>query len=153
MWKEIKVTKKFCADALKNLISQSINKESINKDKIDKLADGIANQIEELNKIIKASSEYGLNEQYFISQGQFAGFQYETLLKDDSNGNSDKTDSLKKVLDKSWDLRIEPLLREYVRGEANADTFISNCQKAFIPEIEKDTVGVGDNIGAENNNE
>lgn len=86
-------------------------------------AEYIAKRIMELNKIIRDNGKaFGLNEQYDISQGQFASLP--------------EKETLQELLNFVWEYRIESLLREYVRGEDinDVDKFIKTCEKAFKEE-------------------
>lgn len=68
----------------------------------------------------------GLNRQYYISQGQFAN-----LPRDKAEGD------LEELMKYVWKYRVEPLLREYVRGEDETDVeeLIGACGEALgIPE-------------------
>lgn len=74
-------------------------------DVIAESADTLAACIGKLNEhLLEKGKHYGLNRQYFISQGQFSNLP--ANLKN-------KKDILKYV----WEYRIESLLREYLRGE------------------------------------
>lgn len=95
---------------------------------LQKNAKKIAEQINALNKVIynneegeedKEGKELGLNKQYNISQGQFTGLPEEKNF-----------DELREFV---WKYRLEPLLREYVRGEdiTKVDAFILKCQEKF----------------------
>ena len=99
-----------------------------------------------MNEVMKAPAykDFGLNEQYYISQGQFANLP--------DNAFTGNADVVKSVLDFVWEYRIKLLLREYVRGEDKTDAFITACEKAL-----KDPVGgqntskdTADNAQAEN---
>lgn len=88
-----------------------------------------AGQIMKLNKVIYNNSgnqvhDFDLNKQYYISQGQFSG------LSDAGNSWAGLPDLLQFV----WDNRIEPLLREYVRGEneTKVQDFLKKCESALL---------------------
>lgn len=73
-----------------------------------------------LNAVIEGNASFGLNRHYDISQGQF-------------NLPCLKGDTLNELMQFVWEHRIEPLLREYVRGEAQAevDAFLQKCRQAL----------------------
>lgn len=78
----------------------------------------------ELNrKILELGTPCGLDRQYFVSQGQFA------------NLSEDPAGDLAQIKASAWKFRIEPLLREYLRGESEEDisNFIQGCRTAFDP--------------------
>lgn len=88
----------------------------------------LAEAIMKLNGVIKDNGKkYGLNKQYFISQGHFA------------NIPENYTGSPESIKDYVWNYRIESLLREYLRGENEEEikNFIKTCGKKFgIPEYQ-----------------
>lgn len=92
-------------------------------------AKNITERVMKLNHVISYNKkedeknfgeEFGLNEQYYISQGQFSDFRGDTR-------------SAAMVCQDVWDSHIKLLLREYVRGEDKnrVKEFISACGKAF----------------------
>ena len=88
-------------------------------------AEETARRIMALNGIIaKEGEQFGLNRQYYISQGQFSG------LPEDRKSGTD----LNKLLAFVWDFRLKSLLGEYVRGEDSrkVEPFLAACQKAFM---------------------
>ena len=90
----------------------------------ESIATGLSKRIIALNATIKNEGEkFGLDRQYYISQGHFAH-----LPKDVKN--KEESDIAKHV----WDYHIESLLREYVRGERGVEEFITKCRGQFIPE-------------------
>lgn len=95
-WKEFVVEPGMLISALK-----SGNYDDVISASAEKLAACIQN----LNRYLeKNGKDYGINRQYFISQGQFAN------LPEDLN-------TPEEVLKYVWEYRIESLLREYLRGE------------------------------------
>lgn len=67
----------------------------------------LADSVVRLNEQIeKEGKVYNLDQQYFVAQGQFSVLP----------GNVGQT--LDKLRNTVWELRIEPLLREYIRGES-----------------------------------
>lgn len=88
-------------------------------------AEELAKDIMALNGTIETKGRLcGLNRQYFISQGQFAN-----LPKD----KFDKPTGIENLKRYVWAYRIEPLLREYLRGEweKNITAFVDSCREAF----------------------
>lgn len=83
-------------------------------------AEEAAQLVSRLNTIIENSASLGLNRHYDISQGQFSLPVPEA-------------DTLNALMLFVWKYRIEPLLQEYVRGEAQeeADAFIQKCAQAL----------------------
>ncbi len=82
----------------------------------------IADCVTALNSVIKDSGgQFGLNRDYFISQGQFAN------LPASVSGDT------KEILDYVWKYRVELLLREYLRGEEpeQINAFITAAKGAF----------------------
>lgn len=140
LWKEIKVTRELLTDAFKNMLSK-IMKEDPGKNNIEQIAEHIAEQVSALNDCINTSgSRYGLNQQYFISQGQFSGLPV-SIWKELEN------DDIILFLDKVFNLRIEPLLREYLRGESEKeiDDFVNECRNTLESEKSTSPDSVDDN--------
>lgn len=82
--------------------------------------EALAGSVAALNRAIaEYGKKYGLNRQYFISQGQFA------------NLPAVPAGDLEAVKTDAWELRIEPLLQEYLRGEEDSGEFLSHCKHAF----------------------
>lgn len=80
----------------------------------------LAEHIMNLNEYIHTEGvQHGLNRQYDISQGQFAN------LPETEN-------TLERVMWYAWDYRIESLLREYLRGEEDAEAFIEEAKERFF---------------------
>ena len=68
-------------------------------------AEELAQRIDSLNQYLGNQGQaHSLNRQYYISQGQF------------SNLPENRT-TLSEIMNYAWEYRIEPLLREYLRGE------------------------------------
>lgn len=85
-----------------------------------RIAKLLAADVAALNKTIEQKGkDYGLGPDYFISAGQFSGLPV-------------KKDNLNDVKNFVWKFRIEPLLREYLRGEGDVDKFIEDCRTDFI---------------------
>lgn len=87
----------------------------------------LINNIKNMNSIIlNQGSSFGLNESYWIGPSFF-----ETFVE-----KEDQTDVLEE-LKVIWTSRIEPTLREYIRGrnQSSVDNFISMCQKALFKDF------------------
>ncbi len=113
-------------DVMKDVLQGILKKKTdgIDKelaDKIKKKIDRTVNAIKEMNRTLKDEGKrFGLNEDYQIGPSYFSNIA--------SNGDIDD-----KTLETEFDLKIEPTLREYLRGRnANVDTFISNCRTALL---------------------
>ena len=95
---------------------------------ISESAETLAACIDNLNEYLeKNGRDYGINRQYFISQGQFANLP-EDLHDPEA------------VLQYVWQYRIESLLREYLRGEDEEKL------TRFVGELSSD--GVSPHTGA-----
>lgn len=72
--------------------------------------------------LLNQGARYGLNKQYFIAQGQFANLPARPDW------------SQEKLAEYVWNYRVEPLLREYLRGESdqNITEFLRACRSAFL---------------------
>lgn len=123
-WLEFMVDDDMLKDAF-NAIDSSMN--PIYGTIIKNNADELANRIMKLNALIYSENgifndKFGLNKQYYISQGQFANIP-----------NIDNFADLKALLDYVWDYRIKTLLKEYLRGEneKDIDLFLNTCYNAF----------------------
>ena len=84
----------------------------------------------------------GLNKHYYISQGQFSNipgvekWKEELLLEENSTDECVKKYAEKLIKD-VWNLRLESLLYEYVRGEGNEEKFVNGCNLEAFKEWEK----------------
>lgn len=103
IWKEIKVPENI-AEVLQDMFKMEEGLKDKDTDFIKDFAESIAKYIEFVNDKIKARP--GLNEQYCISQGQFANIP---------SGDAETT--AETYIKQVWDLRLRSLLYEYVRGE------------------------------------
>ena len=111
-WKEFEVTEKTLKEAFKSMFNEEFANELAKC--VDNLnINGIAGE---------KGKEFGLNRQYYISQGQFAN-----LPDHITHAGTDE------ILEYAWDHRIEPLLREYLRGEDESEIgdFIKDCADAL----------------------
>lgn len=128
LWMEIKVTEDLLKSAFKTMENNAFKN----------VADDLAERVSALNKIIKDDGKkFDLNEHYYISQGLFAGLPRNIISKLPSdNQSSDYNKKLSAFLEEVFKWRIEPTLREYIRGETSEEinTFIGSCKDALIPE-------------------
>lgn len=110
-WLEVEVTEHLLSDAFASgSFGQVIQKEAV----------ALAEHIVEFNALIirGKGKEYGLNRQYDISQGQFAGIP--------------EKETMQEILDYVWDYRVESLIREYLRGEEDMESFIMDAKDIFL---------------------
>lgn len=140
LWKEIKVDE----GMLKNGLNGIIIREEWFKDKknrediINNVVDTVTERIKVLNGIIEKKS--GLGAQYDISQGQFANLPQNVIdCLEPEDGKKISPEKIKEFLSNVWDLRIESLLYEYVRGEEDAESFVKECRDALIEESDNGT--------------
>lgn len=148
LWMEIEVNENLLKGAFENkdfwegLKGKDPEKRAAQEAKIEILtktdkAEELAKRVMALNNIIapedknKTSdySDFGLNKQYYISQGQFANLPSNALEDGDT-----KKDVLSVLLEYVWKWRIKPLLKEYVRGEdeSRVKAFIEACKNALF---------------------
>lgn len=132
MFTEIKVTQSLLEGAFNSddfwydSKKDTINDENMKQARIQNAkalagnARDLAERVMKMNKAMLQFQDLGLNEQYYISQGQFANLPANAL-----------TDDIDKLLQFVWDRRIRPLLNEYVRGEASGTVkkFLEDCKK------------------------
>lgn len=111
IWHEVRVDEKLLETAFK-----SGNFGELLRENAEEAAGLVAN----LNAVVEGNVSFGLNRHYDISQGQF-------------NLPGLHADTLTELMQFVWEYRIEPLLREYVRGEAQPETdaFIQQCRQAL----------------------
>lgn len=93
--------------------------------------DNVSKTVEKIiamNNVISGDTgkSLGLNESYHIGPAYF-----KNLFDEDGNDN----------LETIFSERIEPLLREYVRGRSadKINNFITECKKILLPEVSGDT--------------
>ena len=114
IWKEIEVEK--ATENLKKIIQDMLPEEAFsNCEDKDAEFSKIAEYISFVNEKIK--DHQGLNRHYYISQGQFANVPGINNCK-----NADE------LIQQVWNLRLESLLYEYVRGEGNEEKFVNECK-------------------------
>lgn len=126
LWKEIEVSEDLLKEAFKNFWNAA-----------DEIAKEIATRVMALNAVMTNPkySNFGLNRQYYISQGQLANLPTDITnkLEKVSKDNTAEDSNLKEFLKNVFEWRIEPLLREYVRGEdeETVENFITACISAL----------------------
>ena len=111
IWHEVRVDKELLKEAF----------ESGNFGELLRInAEETAGRVMDLNAVIEKAASLGLNRHYDISQGQFS-------LPCPS------AETLEELILFVWKHRIEPLLREYVRGESQEDVeaFLRKCAEAL----------------------
>lgn len=124
-WVEIKAN-----DVMLNSVTE-ININDKGTDDISKIAEkitAIKEKIIAMNNVISGDTgkSLGLNESYHIGPAYF-----KNLFDEDDNDN----------LETIFSERIEPLLREYVRGRSadKINNFITECKKILLAEVSGDT--------------
>ena len=96
------------------------------KDDDDKAAD------DGLNGIIEKRS--GLGREFKIGPAYFKDYDVKEGFKLYEKEGVLNQENHKKNLNAIWELNIEPVLREYVRGRQGADEFIAKCKRALLSE-------------------
>ncbi len=124
-WVEIKAN-----DVMLNSVTE-ININDKGTDDISKIAEkitAIKEKIIAMNNVISGDTgkSLGLNESYHIGPAYF-----KNLFDEDDNDN----------LEIIFSERIEPLLREYVRGRSadKINNFITECKGKLLPKVSGDT--------------
>ena len=91
---------------------------------VDQIRSFIENRVKKLNDQITATgdeggAQFGLSTAYQIGPAYFKEYNYD----DDSKSRED-----------IWERRIEPILREYVRGRSSEkiEKFIRKCREVFV---------------------
>ena len=100
----------------------------------------LASCVMSLNEYLSAAgADYGLNRQYYISQGQFSNLPTGSLM-------------LSEIVDYAWEYRIESLLREYLRGESEEkiSEFIEGAKQALEAPLVKSMEVLLNTDGKEN---
>lgn len=96
------------------------------KDEDDKAAD------DGLNGIIEKRS--GLGREFKIGPAYFKDYDVKEGFKLYEKEGVLNQENHKENLNAVWELNIEPVLREYVRGRQGADEFIAKCKRALLSE-------------------
>ncbi|SHE39647.1 McrB family protein [Caloramator proteoclasticus] len=130
-WYEIK-SNDVMGDVMKSMLGEKLEEELVNK---------LIESTKELNKAISdKGKDYGLNEHYHLGPAYFG--KVNGLLEEEDKTKS-IDEKIKIIKDKIWKYRVEPILREYVRGYDNVDKFIKDLKDVF----EKANSGNSDNSG------
>ena len=78
-----------------------------------------------------------LGKHYYISQGQFANLPkniIDDVVKAGNAAESEKAEAIATSLLKAvWNLRLNSLLYEYIRGEGNEENFVKSCHETLLP--------------------
>ena len=82
----------------------------------------------------KKASNLGLNEAYCIGPSYYAAY-IKTYNSKAEDFDSHYFDS------QYFDDELLPILKEYVRGRKNVDSFIKKCKEAFVGKKEKTAEG------------
>lgn len=136
VWKEIEVpTEK---GELKAKFKEMFKTEEKLKGKLEDFADEIENYIREVNNKISERPE--LNKHYYISQGQFANIPggFESNKNNEKDNEKDGKAIAKDYIEQVWELRLQSLLYEYVRGEGNEEEFVKSCEYENLCSDESD---------------
>ncbi|EKF48489.1 ATPase [Thermosipho africanus H17ap60334] len=122
-WYEIKAN-----TVMKDVIMEMLGKTSIknfNNEVIEKLIRSAMN----LNEAIsRRGKEYGLNEHYHLGPAYFGNI--EDIKKIDDNFND-----ILNIKQKIWEYRLEPILKEYLRGYDYIDSLIEDLKNVFLMTI------------------
>ena len=138
IWKEIKVPENI-AEVLQDMFKMEEGLKDKDTDSIKDFAESIAKYIKFVNEKIKARP--GLNEQYCISQGQFANIP-----------SGDAKTTAETYIKQVWDLRLRSLLYEYVRGEGKEEDFVESCSyEKYKKSPEKSSDDKNQSSGDQNN--
>ena len=135
IWKEIVVNKKMLEASLKDIIKIE-NPEGIAAE----LATELAKRINDLNE---NQLKEKLGKHYYISQGQFANLP-ENIIETAVNAGKKVKEKgeeaeeaeveaiAKSLLEAVWNLRLNSLLYEYIRGEGNEENFVKSCHETLL---------------------
>lgn len=113
-------------EMLKGKIDYGTGEEGSQKSPFDILVDRISN----LNSVISDKNKggrFGLSEAFHIGPAYFKTFG--DPIENSSDPDSDKTVGYQQI----WKWKLEPILKEYVRGRDSQDVkeFMRECAKAF----------------------
>lgn len=137
IWKEVEVDEKLLQNSLTAMLTEYTDKNNeklFTDDNARDVAKGITFHIMNLNKVLRGDSRFG--KHYFISQGQFANLPENVI---EYAANAGEAEAIAKSLISSvWNLRLESLLYEYIRGEGNEQDFVEECKSAL--EIGKESI-------------
>lgn len=138
IWKEVEVDEKLLQNSLTAMLTEYTDKNNeklFTDDNARDVAKGITFHIMNLNKVLRGDSRFG--KHYFISQGQFANLPENVI---EYAANAGEAEAIAKSLISSvWNLRLESLLYEYIRGEGDEQDFVKECKKALETREEKES--------------
>lgn len=77
-----------------------------------------------------------LGKHYYISQGQFANLPKNIIddaVKAGNAAESEKAEAIAtSLLEAVWNLCLNSLLYEYIRGEGNEENFVKSCHETLL---------------------
>lgn len=142
IWKEVEVTRDLLKNSLTGILGEYKENYKCNFE-CDKVAEVIADSIMNLNnEKLKDNPNFG--KHYFISQGQFANLPGNIIKtavnagekvkeKVKEKGGEAKVEAIaKSLLEAVWNLRLNSLLYEYIRGEGNEENFVKSCHETLL---------------------
>ena len=146
IWKEIVVNKEMLEASLTDIIKIE-NKEMLEASLTDIIKienpEGVAAELAgRINDLNENQLKEKLGKHYYISQGQFAnlpGNIIKTAVKAGKKvkekGKEAEVEAIaKSLLEAVWNLRLNSLLYEYIRGEGNEENFVKSCHETlFVP--------------------
>lgn len=104
--------------------------------KIENSKDIAAELAKRINDLNENQLKEKLGKHYYISQGQFAnlpGNIIKTAVKAGNAAGENQVEAIaKSLLEAVWDLRLNSLLYEYIRGEGNEENFVKSCHEALL---------------------
>lgn len=138
IWKEIDVDEVLLKDSLTEIINLHY-KQIAQEAKPEEVAKKLAEHIMNLNSTLD-DKRYNLGKHYYISQGQFANLPeniIETAVKAGKKvkgkGEEAEVEAIaKSLLEAVWNLRLNSLLYEYIRGEGNEENFVKSCHETLL---------------------
>ncbi|MCC8015040.1 MAG: AAA family ATPase, partial [Eubacterium sp.] len=126
MWKEIKATEGY---------NNSVIRAMVNGEKSKDLCKKLCNFSKKVNESLKKlGEEYNID----ITEGHKIGPAYfdPYYIYKDAKENKDNDEALEiisETIEKDiWNLRIEPIIKEYARGYSNAEEFAEELRKAVL---------------------
>lgn len=138
IWKEVEVDEKLLQNSLTAMLTEYTDKNNeklFTDDNARDIAKGITFHIMNLNKVLRGDSRFG--KHYFISQGQFANLP-ENVIEYAANAG-EAEDIAMSLIESVWNLRLESLLYEYIRGEGDEQDFVKECKNELGIEEKEST--------------
>ena len=138
IWKEVEVDEKLLQNSLTAMLTEYTDKNNeklFTDDNARDVAKGITFYIMNLNKVLRGDSRFG--KHYFISQGQFANLP-ENVIEYAANAG-EAEDIAMSLIESVWNLRLESLLYEYIRGEGDEQDFVKECKNELGIEEKEST--------------